>query len=108
MCKSCHNPLSSTYFFCPYCGRKVKEPPPSTSFGKQLGLYLFAVLVPPFGLIPGIKYMNQPDDKSKVIGLITILLTAFSLMAAIYYGVIFWQYFVNLLNSQGYTIGLGI
>ena len=107
MCKKCQNPISSTYYFCPYCGRKLREPPLGTSLWKQISVYLFAVLVPPFGIIPGIRYLNQPDDRSKLIGLVVLLLTGFSLMASIYYGMIFWQGFQKTLSSQGLQVGLG-
>lgn len=108
VCRSCQNPISETYFFCPYCGKKLKEPPLSTSIAKQIGIYLFAILCPPFGLIPGIKYLNQPDNRSKIIGLVTVLLTGFTLMMAIYYGLVMYQDFQNALSSQGLDVGLGI
>lgn len=108
ICKACQNPISETYYFCPYCGKKLKSPPLSTSIGRQIGVYLLAVLVPPFGLIPGIRYLNQPDDRSKIVGLVTILLTGFTFMACVYYGMVFWQYFNTALNSQGLEVGLGI
>ncbi len=107
VCKSCQNPVSETFYYCPYCGKKLRTPPLSTSFWKQIGIYLFAVLFPPLGLIPGIRYLSQPDDKSKVIGLVVILLTGFALMAGIYYGIVFLQDFQKTLASQGLDVGLG-
>lgn len=108
VCKSCQNPIAETFYFCPYCGKKLKSAPLSTSVGKQIGVYLLAVLVPPFGIIPGIKYLNQPDDKSKVVGLVTILLTGFTFLAGVYFGMVLWQDLQRALGSQGLEVGLGI
>lgn len=84
VCHSCQNIISPTYFFCPYCGKKLKSPPLSTSFVKQVGVYLFSIFIPPFGIFPGIRYLKQQDDKSKMIGVITLLLTSVSLFVNIY------------------------
>ncbi len=84
LCKYCHFPLSDTYFFCPNCGKKAKEPPLSTQLGKQISLYALSLFVPPFGLWPAIKYLNQGDEKSKRIGLIAFILSIIGIIGTIW------------------------
>lgn len=99
VCKSCQNPIGPTYFFCPYCGKKLRQPPLSTSVGKQIGLYLLAIFFPFFSIMPGIRYTLQSDGKTKAIGIVTILLTGIFIMLNVYVLLIFMDYFKQLLNS---------
>lgn len=99
MCKSCQNPISPTYFFCPYCGRKLRQPPQSTSVGKQIGIYFLAVFFPFFSIIPGVRYINQPDNKSKAVGVVTLFLTGVSLLINIYFLFVLKDTFMQLFNS---------
>lgn len=99
VCKFCQNPISQTYFFCPYCGKKLRQPPLSTSGGKQIGIYLVAVFFPIFSIVPGIRYINQADSKSKTVGIVTLLLTGISLLLNVYFVFILIDYFKQLLNS---------
>lgn len=79
-CPFCNTQIPSTVFFCPNCGKKIKEPPAITTVGKQIEIYLICVFLPPFGLIPAIKYLKQADPKAKQIGIIALILTAISLI----------------------------
>lgn len=74
-CKKCHYVISKEWYFCPNCGRKLRPVPLSTTFLKQAGLYLFCVLFPPFGIIPGVRYLLQRRAKAAVIGFVCIALT---------------------------------
>lgn len=99
VCKSCQNPISPTYFFCPYCGKKLRQPPLSTSIGKQIGVYFLAIFFPFFSIVPGIRYMNQPDSKSKAVGVVALLVTGISLLLNVYFLFVSIDYFKQLLNS---------
>ncbi len=83
VCPVCRNSIDLTDFFCRACGAKLKEKPPSISLFKQLSLYALSFLLPPFGLIPAIKYLRQEDSKSKQVGIIAIVLTVISLIVSI-------------------------
>lgn len=98
MCKSCQNPVSPTYFFCPYCGKALKRPPLSTSILKQIFMYLLAVFFPLVTILPGIRYLGQEDNKSKAVGIVVLLLTGVSLLVNVY--LIFWivDYFRLILQ----------
>lgn len=97
VCKFCQNPISSTYFFCPYCGKVLRRPPLSTSVLKQILMYILAVFLPLFAILPGIRYLGQEDNRSKEVGIIVLLLTGVSLLFNVY--LIFWMvdYFEKML-----------
>lgn len=86
-CPGCltDNPADSN--FCLKCGFQIKEIPLSTSLFKQLGVYFVSFFLPPFGLIPALKYLRQNDPKLKNIGLIAIFLTFLSIVITIYLGI---------------------
>ncbi len=82
-CKYCGQPISSNFFFCPTCGKKLISPPLSTSVGKQVWLYAISFLLPPFGVWPSIKYIKEPNEKAKIIGVIGLILTVISIIISI-------------------------
>ena len=82
-CKYCQQPVSSNFFFCPTCGKKLISPPLSTSIGKQIGLYVISFFLPPFGVWPSIKYIKEPNEKAKIIGVIGLILTVISIIISI-------------------------
>ena len=99
-CPSCGKPVDINAYFCPNCGKKIKDPPPSTTIGKQISLYLFALLVPPFGIIPAIKYLRAPDHKAKIIGYFTLILPVISLGIGIWLTLDFIDQVNKTVNLQ--------
>ena len=75
VCEKCHFPIADNFYFCPNCGKKIKDLPLSTSVSKQIYIYALSIILPPLGLWPGIKYIRQKDPKAKRIGIIAIVLT---------------------------------
>jgi len=74
-CKYCKSPIQESFYFCPNCGKKLKEPPFKFSLGKSITIIIVALLFPPFGLIPGIKYFLKDDKRAQFVGMITIAVT---------------------------------
>lgn len=95
-CPQCGTGIPVTDYFCPHCGKKIKDPPPSTSAWGQIKAYAFSILVPPFGIIPAIRYLRQADGKSKTIGIVIIILTLISLVITVIYGV----KYINSINEE--------
>jgi hypothetical protein len=100
VCSRCHFHLSPEFYFCPYCGRKIKEPPPSTSFAKQMSIYIFSVFFPPFGLWPAFRYLRQPEPKKKTIGVVAIVLTIISLAWTVWFTLGFMKQFNQSFDQQ--------
>lgn len=78
-CPKCKIAVSPEDFFCRNCGKPLKPRPLSTSIGKQTIIYLVSIFLPPFGLSPAVKYIKQPDSKSKIIGWVAVALTILSI-----------------------------
>jgi hypothetical protein len=95
ICPKCKNLVGPTDFFCPTCGFKIIGGALSPSLLKQISIYLISFLLPPFGLIPAIKYLKQGDPKSKQIGIIAIVLTLLSVIISFF----ILQSFMNSYNE---------
>lgn len=72
----------------------------SVTIGKQVGLYLLSLFLPPLGLWPGFKYLFQKDIKAKMVGLTAIILTFISFVAAYYLTLGLIDQLKNQLNIQ--------
>ena len=96
-CSKCHQPIVSTDYFCPNCGKKIRSPPPSTSLSGQIVLYLKSLILPPLGFFWGYQYLRQPDKKSKLIGLFVIIITIIEIIWLI-------QVTVNIINTANQQI----
>jgi len=99
-CPYCKRNVSSLDYFCPNCGKKIKEKPLSTSLTKQSLIYLLSAFLPPMGIWPAIKYLRQPDKKSKKIGLIAIILTVASIVITLWLTTGFIKSFQKQLEKQ--------
>jgi len=99
-CIYCKGNISSSNYFCPNCGKKIKEKPLSTTFGRQLLVYLLSIFLPPLGIWPAIKYLHQQDEKSKKIGLIALFLTIASIVITIWLTISFINSFSKGLDNQ--------
>jgi uncharacterized membrane protein YsdA (DUF1294 family) len=62
----------------------------------QIMLYVKSVLFPPFGILWAYKYLRHSDSKSKMVGIIAIIIT----LGAFVLSLILFQKFMNDLNAQ--------
>ncbi len=95
-CKHCKNPVAENFYFCPNCGKKIKEPPYKFSWNKTIVILLESILLPPFGIIPGIRYLLKNDNRAILVGLSAIILTILS-------AVITLIYTINYINKTAST-----
>lgn len=107
LCPQCHQPVLSTYYFCPNCGKKLNEPPLSTSITTQLLLYAFSIVLPlicylAIGYWKGIKYLESKDRQAKQIGMIALALLLISSAVTFWAGVVWIQ---NTLDSAMSAVG---
>ncbi len=99
-CAYCKGNISSSDYFCPHCGKKIKDKPLSATFLKQLSIYFVSFFLPPLGIWPAIKYLRQSDEKSKKIGLAALVLTIVSIAITIWLTINFVNSFNKELNNQ--------
>lgn len=93
-CNRCHSEISQSFYFCPQCGHKIKEPPYHFSAVSTFSILLLSFLFPPFGLIPGFKYLKNENKKAKLVGVLTIIVTIISFIIFI----LILQEYLNQLN----------
>lgn len=95
-CKNCHMKILGDYYYCPNCGKKIKEPPFKFSALKTTGIMLESVLLPPLGLFPGIKYLRYKDPVAKAIGITAIVITIIATILMC----IFLKNYIDTVNKQ--------
>jgi len=83
-------------FFCPNCGKQLKDKPPSVTLWKQVVIYSVSLFLPPFGLGYAWKYYRDGDKKSKIIALVAVVLTLVSIVVTIWYT----ETAINSVNQQ--------
>ena len=96
VCRNCQTVMPGNAYFCYICGKPVRKVPPSTSTGKQINIYLISFFIPPMGFVYGWRYIRQPNDKSKIVGVIAVTLTLLSLLLSIWTT----KALVNYINEQ--------
>ena len=100
ICSICHQPTLPTYYFCPNCGVALSSAPLSTSFGRQLWIYFFSLILPSLCFLfiskwPGVKYFRSNDRKAKIIGIIAWLLLLGSTVGTFWYVIYITRKIVN-------------
>jgi len=95
-CSNCKANISETDFFCPACGKQLKEKPLSVAWSKQLFIYLVSFFLPPLGLWPAWKYLKSTDKKFKTIGIAAVVLTVISILISVYLS----AKILNEINTQ--------
>jgi len=99
-CPNCKQNILSSDYFCPNCGKKIKEKSLSVTVGRQILVYLLSFLLPPLGLWPAVKYLKQKDEKSRIIGFVAITITIISIAITVWLTLSFLDTFNQQLNSN--------
>ncbi len=95
-CPFCHVAVRPMDYFCSNCGKNLHPTPLGTGVSDIAKLYIGSVLLAPMGIFWGLRYLREKDDKSKIIGVIAMLLSLVTLIVAIQYTVTF----MNTINNQ--------
>ena len=100
LCPVCHQQTLPEYYFCPNCGKKLNEPPLSTTPITQAKIYAFSIVLPMICFLfitrwPAVKYFKSKDPKAKQIGQIAWLLMILSTVVTIWLTVVWTQAFIK-------------
>jgi hypothetical protein len=98
-CPFCGVQIDAKDYYCPNCGKKVREKPLSTSFGRQLVVYAVSLFLPPFGLVWIPRYWKM-SGVGKKIALAIIILTVISLAVSVWVAVDFVHAFDTALQKE--------
>lgn len=107
LCPQCHQPVTPADYYCPNCGKKLSEPPLSTSIGTQAWIYIFSAVLPIICYLaisywPAIKYFRSADPQAKQIGMIAIAILVISSVITFWLGIIWIQQTIQQsVNSVG-------
>lgn len=96
MCPFCHVTVRPMDYFCSNCGKNLHPAPLGITLYDQVKLYLGSVFLAPMGIIWGMRHLREKEDKSKIVGVIAMLLSVITLIVAIQYTISF----ANTINSQ--------
>jgi hypothetical protein len=99
-CPFCNKTIDATAYFCPLCGKKVREKPVSTSFWPVAGLMISSILLPPLNLVWTARYLKSSEPKTKRIGIISLIITLIALVVGIWLAVVFAQNVNEQVNKQ--------
>src|SRR3990167_3219940 len=98
-CPVCKQTIEVSWNFCPNCGNTLRVKPLSTSITRQIGIYALSFFLPPFGLTYAFKYVKQNDTKTRIIGIISIIITVLSIALLLLTFKMFMDYYSKILNS---------
>jgi hypothetical protein len=104
ICPVCHQPVLAEYYFCPNCGRALKEKPVKITILAQIGFYALAIFLPPLGLWPGIKYVIKKSPQARWVGAITIVLTLISTVVTLWWMSSLTSSYLDQINGSLYGL----
>ena len=96
ICPQCNSSILFSDFFCPNCGKQLKDKLPSATLWKQIVIYSVSLFLPPFGLWYAWKYYRAGDQKSKTIAVVAVVLTIGSILITVWYT----DTVINSVNQQ--------
>lgn len=95
-CPKCGEGISEKDIFCSHCGFELKPQAIDISVAKQALIYCVSFFLAPFGLHYAFTYLKQRDEKAKLIGVASLVLT----VIAIAIGVIVVRQFFSQMYGQ--------
>jgi hypothetical protein len=99
-CPFCNNQIEAKAFFCPICGKKVREKPVSMGFWSIFLLFILCIFLPPLNIGLTIKYMKSADPKAKKIGIASLVVMLVVLVAAGISTYYLTKYISDQVNTQ--------
>ena len=79
-CPNCKNQIDSNVFYCPICGKKVKEKSVGTGFWPMAGLFALCIVLPPLNIPLSFRYIRSTDPRVKTLGWVSIGIMVLSLI----------------------------
>lgn len=99
-CRYCAGAITTDDYFCPSCGKKLKEKPVSTDLWPLVWLFILSALLPPLGIGLTIRYIRSEEEKTKLIGWISLMVMAVALIVSIWFAKSVMDGFNQKINSQ--------
>jgi len=84
--------VRATDFYCYNCGKNLHPAPLQTDTTTLVALFLKTILLPPLGILWGLQYLRQADERSKIVGVAAIVITIIEIILVV-------QSTVGILNG---------
>jgi hypothetical protein len=114
ICPQCHFPVKPEYYYCPNCGKNLRQAVTvlSTDLLAQFLLYGFSIALPIIFYIAitkwqGIKYIRSSDPKAKQMGYIALFLLVASSVIFFWWSIVQLQGFVQSSVNSSLNNGCG-
>lgn len=104
-CPFCHQPVLSTYYYCPNCASRLTNAPLSTSPATQAWIYFQALILPMFLYLfiakwPALRYYQSRDPKVRAVGTYAFIILFVSTIATIWLSYASFQAMMQSVNSS--------
>lgn len=103
ICSKCHYSLLPEFYFCPNCGEKIIIL--STGVWAQTKLYMHSIILPFLCYLTiskwyGIRYVRSDNTKTKIVGMVAIVLLLSSTVFVIWYSIYITEQFLSSASSN--------
>ena len=105
--------VEDIFYFCPNCGKALKEKPLSVSGATQAWIYALSIVMPMIAFLaishwPGMRYLRSGDKSAKQIGIIAAALMAASTIIVFWLAIVWTQNFIQSSLNSISGLGSGI
>lgn len=95
-CKYCGSEIPENSYFCPVCGKKLKEKEEKITLLRELFIYILCFIFMPFGMYWFFKYFRNPDGAKKRVAYVSLIITLIAIIAT------FWVTYNYIQSIKGY------
>jgi hypothetical protein len=100
VCPVCHIAVRPTDYFCFNCGKNLHPKPLVLTPGKIASQFVGTLMLPPVGIIWGIRYLREPDRKIRAFGIALMITTVAELIMLVIYTISTFNYINSQVNNQ--------
>ena len=99
-CPECKNKIDEKVFYCPICGKKIKEKPAAMDFWHLAWLFGLSALLPPLNLGLSMKYIKSPDPNAKKMGWLSLGVMTVAILVGFAWAIKWAQNFNKQVSSE--------
>ena len=74
-CRYCQKEIPEDSYFCPVCGKKLREKEEKISLIKEIFIYIICFIFVPFGMHWFFKYVRSADGTKKRVAFMSLVIT---------------------------------
>ena len=102
ICRFCGKEIPENSFFCPSCGKKLKDREENLTLGREIFIYAFSFFLTPLGLYWFFKYFRGPEAVKKRVAYISLIITVITILTTVVVTVSYLKSVNKYINSDQY------